>query len=94
MQRKDISAMQALKTACQPKTFQSFKTLQTGEHIIRRFSIVTTTHGPRIRLDFDETYMYLPERFIQMLSPEAIEKLNESPKIMIYSGKDHENRDR
>lgn len=92
-----MEAIQALKTACQTKTFQSFRTLQPGDYIVQRLTLVLTTHGQRIRIDFEETYMYLPERFAQIMTPEKIESLNSAlaPKLMmIFGGKDRNNRDR
>lgn len=92
-----MDAIQALKTACQAKTFQSFRTLEPGDYVVQRFTLVQTTHGQRVRVDFEETYMYLPERFAQILTPDKIETLNAAlaPKLMmIYGGKDRNNRDR
>lgn len=89
-----MDAIQALKTACQPKNFFSFRNLPPGDYIIRRFTAVATTHGQRIRIDLDNTYMYLPERFVNILTNEMIEALNATPKMMIFGGYDRNNRDR
>lgn len=88
------TALDALKMACQKKNYQSFKDMQPGEYVVRRFNIVDTTHGKRIRIELDGTYMYLPERFVTMLTDDVINVLNKSPKIMVYGGKDTSNRDR
>lgn len=92
-----MDAIKSLKTACQAKNFHSFRNLAPGDYVVHRFTLVQTTHGQRIRVDFEETYMYLPERFAQILTPEKIETLNSSltPKLMmIFGGKDRDNRDR
>lgn len=88
------TAMDALNTACGSKKYQSFKDIQPGEYIVNQFSIVDTTHGPRIRIELGDSYMLLPERFVKTLDQSKIDILNKSPKIMIYSGKDSSNRDR
>lgn len=89
-----IAALAALNSACVKKTYQSFKNLERGEYIVDRFSIVDTVHGQRVRIDMVDTYMLLPERFIKQLGEETIAALNQTPKIMVYGGKDTTNRDR
>lgn len=89
-----IAALAALNSACVKKTYQSFKNLERGEYIVDSFSIVDTTHGKRVRIDMSETYMLLPERFFKQLNNETIAALNQSPKIMVYGGKETNNRDR
>lgn len=87
-------ALEDLNTACVGKLYKSFKELPVGEYIVVKFHIVETAHGKRIRIDLAETYMLLPERFARALTPEKINALNKSPKIMIFNGKDSSNRDR
>lgn len=83
------SALNKLKTACIKKPFKSFKDLTPGEYIVNSFVVVETkNYGQRIRINLDEFYMYLPERFQEVLDQAAIAELNLGPKIMIYSGKD------
>lgn len=92
---KISSGLLALKMACMKRTFKSFKELLPGEYIIRNFTVVDTLHGKRVRIDLNDlTYMYLPERFNNVLSQEKIDDLNQSSKIMVFSGKDSTDRDR
>lgn len=93
-EKSKASAMSALKMACAKKSYQSFKDIVPGEYIVEKFSIVESSHGKRIRVDIDDKYMFLPERFANMLSVDDINELNESPKIMVYGGKESGNRDR
>lgn len=88
------SVMNELKNACVFKKYRSFKDISPGEYIINLFSIVESSHGPRVRVDMNENYMLLPERFTKILTAEKISILNLSQKVMIYSGKDSSNRDR
>lgn len=88
------SAMSALKMACTKKSYQSFKDIVPGEYIVEKFSFVESSHGKRIRIDIEEKYMFLPERFAKMLTVDDINELNGSPKIMVYGGKESGNRDR
>lgn len=83
-----VEALAALQSACEKKNFQSFKNLKFGDYIVRKFSIVDTLHGKRIQVDVNDGYMYLPERFVGVLSQNIIDELNKSPKIMVYKGKD------
>lgn len=83
------SALNKLQAACIKKPFKSFKDLAVGEYIVNSFvAVETKTYGQRIRINLEEFYMYLPERFQQMLDEAAIGELNLGPKIMIYGGKD------
>lgn len=86
------SAMKALKAACARKRFASFKDLPVGEYIVNRFSIVDTAHGERIRIDLHDSYMFLPQSFLKLLPSDVIEDLNKAPKVMVYNGKDVNNR--
>lgn len=86
--QEEAIALNALKSA-----YQSFKDLETGEYIVKHFTIIQTSHGQRVRIELDDKYMYLPERFVNTIGPH-IEVLNKSPKVMVYSGKDSSDRDR
>lgn len=88
------AALGALKSACVKKKYMSFKELLLGEHVVKKFSIVETTHGKRVRVETAHYYLYLPERFATVLTDPVIEELNKSPKIMVYGGKDETDRDR
>lgn len=88
------SVLNELKNACVSRKYQSFKDLQPGEYIVNSFSIVESSHGPRVRVDMSDTYVLLPERFTKILTAEKIQLLNFTQKMMIYSGKDSSNRDR
>lgn len=86
--------LDALKLACLKKKFTSFKDIVPGEYIVDKFTIVDTTHGKRIRIDLRDSYMYLPERFASALTESALVELNKTPKVMVYGGKDRDDRDR
>lgn len=85
--------MDSLKSACLSKNFKSFKELAQGEYIVNRFTHVDTKHGKRVRIDLEEFYMYLPERFTSLTEAD-INSLNASQKIMVYSGKDASKQNR
>lgn len=89
-----MDALKTLKAACEKRGYQSFTSLEVGEYIVSKFTAVTTKHGPRIRIELDDTYMFLPERFSTLLTPEVLLNLNASPKMMIYGGRDTENQNR
>lgn len=84
-------ALNTLKAACKHKKFVSFKDLPPGEYIVNKFSITDTMFGERIRIDLQETYMYLPESFFKYLKPHHLDELNKAPKVMVYEGKDANN---
>lgn len=88
-----MSALDALNVISEKRSFKSFKTLPIGEYIIRKFFEVDSSYGKRIRIEFDDGYSYLPERY-NKLSQDQIDELNLTPKIMIYSGKDRDSRER
>ena len=81
-----MDSLSALKKACSPKFYKSFKHLQVGEYIVTNFEKKTTDHGERVRIAIDDFYMYLPERF-NSLTQEMLDDLNKAPKIMVYGGK-------
>lgn len=90
-----MDSLSALKNACtHKKSYKSFKDIPHGEYVIHRFSLAKTVHGKKVRIDLDDTYMYLPERFADALSESVIQELNLKPKIMVYEGKDAAQKDR
>lgn len=72
------------------KPFKSFKNLTIGTHYVESFRRVSTNFGDRIRVDFLEFYMYLPDRFSRLLTDGLLTELNngDSDVVMTYSGKD------
>lgn len=86
-----MAALDFLNSICEKRSYKSFTNLPHGEYIIRRFSIVESRLGNRVKIDFDDGYAYLPERFNKLLA-EHIEELNMTPKIMVYSGLDSSTR--
>lgn len=89
-----MNALQALQTACEPRNFKSFKDLEVGEYPVRGFSLVNTQHGQRLRVDLEDCYLFLPERFVLHMNADFIAKLNSTKKLMVYSGKDLVNKQR
>lgn len=87
-------ALNTLQKSCLKRPYKGFKDLEHGDYTIQSFSFSNTDHGKRVRVDMDDCYMYLPKRFADSLDQAAINELSKSPKIMTYSGKDHEERDR
>lgn len=93
-QSRNMNAVKALNSACINREYKSFKDLAHGNYFVKRFQMLRTQHGDRIRIDLDGCYMYLPERFAGYLSEEAINELNSVQVVMRYSGKDPNNCNR
>lgn len=89
-----MDALTILKDTCVKRLFKSFKNLAPGEYIVNSFEKCKTTHGDRIKINMDDSYMLLPERFNKSLSQKDINELNKAPKIMIFGGKDPETQNR
>lgn len=84
-----MSSLDLLKCLCVQHPFKSFKDLDAGQYMVRYFSVVNTSLGERVRIDLDDCYMYLPERFGKILKGPVIDDLNcRGPIIMDYKGKD------
>lgn len=79
--------MEALKSASRP--YISFDNLEIGEYKVNKFSFVESTYGRRIRIELDTGYMFLPRRYMDLVSNQDLQLLNKSaPKIMQFDGKD------
>lgn len=93
--RTSAAALAALRSASEKRKFQSFKNIPKGEYIVKTFSHVDTIHGKRVQVDMmNGEYMYLPQRYLTLLSEDVCEDLSKSPKIMIYDGKDPDDSNR
>lgn len=55
---------------------------------------VTTNYGERVRVEFYDCVMYLPERYSRLLTNELLTEINEATVVMSYSGKDPEAQNR
>lgn len=93
-QKKKMDAILALKRASAPQNFKSFKELAVGEYIARKFAVIKSTFGKRVRVYIDDYYVYLPERHAIELDENLIELLNNNMVLMRYSGKDRDNHNR
>lgn len=89
-----MSALEALKLKCEYQPYKNFGDLEEGRYTIYHFAISKTKRGKCVRIDLGKFYMFLPERFAEVLDEDKIDELNKSPKVMIYKGKDPANQDR
>lgn len=74
--------------------YTSFNDLKTGEYAVRKFTIVETKQGDRIRADLDDYYVFLPKRYFDKITEEKLAALNRFNYIMAYDGKEYTNKDR
>lgn len=90
-----LEALEALNTlnSCSQK-YTNFDNLKVGEYPVRRFTIVETKQGDRVRADLDEYFVFLPKRYFDKISEERCAVLNKFKYIMVYSGKEYGNKDR
>lgn len=70
------------------RSYTSFSNLQPGKYIVE------TKYGRHVRADLKDTFLFLPERFVYLVSTEEKEQANLKPKLMIYKGKDSNKKDR
>lgn len=89
-----MDAISALKRASAPMNFKSFAELPVGEYVARKFCIVKSKFGPRVRVHIDDYFMYLPERHAVELDEKLIEILNNNIVMLKYMGKDPRNQNR
>lgn len=89
-----MEAIKALKAASAPVNYKSFEELEIGDYIARRFTIVNSQFGPRVRVSIKDFYIFLPERFAEELNEKRIEILNNNLVMLKYMGKDIDNHNR
>lgn len=56
----NIQTMEELLFACEKRPYKSFSNLSNGEYIVKRFSVVETKFGTRVRVDCEGFYVFLP----------------------------------
>lgn len=89
------NALSALKSACLFKPYKSFANLNIGSYYAEYFQRVLSIQGEtKIRVDFFDFFMYLPQRFSRVLDDRNLAELNAQPTsvVMTYSGKGPEGR--
>lgn len=75
------------------RRYISFDDLAVGEYKVNKFSFVESTYGRRIRVELDDGYMFLPRRYMDLVTNKDMQHLNKTaPKIMKYDGKDVEQK--
>lgn len=86
-QNRKKNALKILNTAGITKAFKSFMNLNIGSYHVQRFRRVKFSHGVKIRVDFYDFFMYLPQRFSRVLDKKLIGELNSTKQLtMTYSG--------
>lgn len=90
-----ISALDILKKAATPVEYINFDKLAVGEHLVDHIEIGQTKDGARLKVFLtDNTYLFLPERFVKKMTPEMIEELNSHELLLCFGGKDPKCRGR
>lgn len=89
-----MEALHALKSAGVAVFYKSFSEIEVGEYVARRFVLITSKYGKRVKLYIDDFYCYLPERYAEILNETLIEVLNNNLVMFKYLGKDIKNRNR
>lgn len=89
-----MEAIKALNKGSEPVNFKSFKNLEPGDYIARKFMIVKSRYGKRLKVYIDDYFIYLPERHAIELNDELLDVLNNNLVMLKYSGKDPKNGNR
>lgn len=90
-----MTALDILKKAAMPPAYINFDTLTIGEHLVDKIEIGKTKEGDRLKVSLaDNTYLFLPKRFLDKMTPEVIEELNTHELLLVYGGKDAKLRNR
>lgn len=92
---KKMSALELLKMAATPPQYINFDQLTIGEHLVNQIEIGNTKEGNRLRVSLaDNTFLFLPQRFMNQMTPETIKELNSHELLLVYGGKDPKCRNR
>lgn len=95
MATNQMSALDILKKAATPAQYINFDKLAVGEHLVDNIEIGKTKEGDRLKVSLaDNTYLFLPERFLKKMTPEIIAELNSHELLMCFGGKDAKCRGR
>lgn len=82
-------AVLALKSACITKPFKSFNNLKADSYHIYNFQRVSLNDGEKIRVEFIDFFIYLPQRYTKCLDDKLLNELNniDMAVVMTYYGK-------
>lgn len=79
--------METLLANCEHHPYTSFSNLDRGEYPVKKFSLVETKFGGRIKVDLKDFYVYLPARFaVELYTKEVLDELNSQDIVMVYNG--------
>lgn len=84
-----MSALDLLNKVCEKRAYISFKELKSGNYSVKSFILVETkNYGTRVRVDLEENYVLLPERFTSVCSnPSILELVSKGNLYMVFGGK-------
>lgn len=71
------------------KKYTNFGKLPIGEYPVQKFSLASTPHGDRIRVDLAEYFVFLPHRYFDKVNEEKCTTLNKFNYIMVFNGKEN-----
>lgn len=81
--------MEELLHACEFRPYKSFKDMERGEYPIKKFSVIATKFGDRIRVDLEDCHVYLPTRFQTKEFPQdRLDELNKKDVVLVFNGKE------
>lgn len=90
-----LTALDILKKAAMPPQYINFDQLPTGDHLVDKIEIGETKEGNRLKVSLaDNTYLFLPKRFVEKMTPEVVAELNTHEILLVYGGKDVKCRNR
>lgn len=89
-----MNAIEKLKKACAFKPFISLTNLPAGNYTIQQFQRLDTFNGPRVRAVLEEYIVYLPDRFVELITHETVKELGEQTVILKNFGPDPEDGNR
>lgn len=76
------------------KKYTNFGKLPIGEYPVEKFSFVSTQQGERIRVDLEDYFVFLPQRYFDNVCAERCAVLNKHNYIMVFGGKENTKAER
>lgn len=81
-----MEAFNLLKKACVHKMNIKLKDLPEGEYLIKKFYLLQTRYGPKLKLELEDNFVFLPSSTAVGMTDDTIDELNTIPQIFVWGG--------
>lgn len=90
-----MSVLNFLQKACKGKQYRNYGDLAAGEYAVEKFEFKEIKDDKvLVKVNLEEFFVFLPEWISKGMTQEQLNQMNSEKLVLVYYGKDAENKNR